>query len=78
MAVTIAHLEPPIYIQNTRNKQSFNTHAYTIDIVPLVLQNYYFAELIFEYKWKTRQTVQSRKRKAEMHEGNKSKSLPTR
>ena len=78
MAVTNDHIRLPITIQNGRNKQTFDTYAYTIDIVPLVLQDYYFAGLIFEYKWKTRQTVQSIKRKAEMHEGNKSKSLPTR
>jgi len=53
------------------------THAINIDIVPLVLKESYFEGHIFEYKWKTRQKAQSRKRKAEMCNGIKGESPPT-
>ena len=73
MAVTNDNIGPPIIIQNRRNKQSFDTYAFTIDIVPLVLKKTYFAGHTFEYKWKinkTKQKAQRRKRKAEMCKGN--------
>ena len=49
------------------------THAFTVDIVPLVLKKTYFAGHTFEYKWKinkTKQKAQTRKSKAEMRKGN--------
>ena len=71
-------IRPPIKIQNRRNKQTYNTYAFIIDIVSLVLEESCFAEQIFEYKWKTRQKVQLRKRKAELRNGIKGDSPPTR
>ena len=65
MAVTNEIIRPPIIIQNTRNKQSFDTYAFTIDIVPLVLEKTCFAGHTFEYKWKTKPKAQSGKRKAD-------------
>ena len=38
MAVTNDNIRPPIIIQNRRNKHTFDTYAYTIDLVPLVLE----------------------------------------
>jgi hypothetical protein len=49
------------------------THAFTIDIVPLVLEKTCFARHTFKYKWKinkTKQKAQSKKRNAEMRKGN--------
>jgi hypothetical protein len=43
------HIRPPNKIQNRRNKQTYDTYAFSIDIVPLVLQDYYFVGLILEY-----------------------------
>ena len=53
LAVINDQFRPPNKVQNGRNKQSFDTYAFTIDIVPLVLQDYYFVGLISEYsgKW---------------------------
>ena len=73
LAVTNDNIRPPIIIQNRRNKQSFDTYAFTIDIVPLVLEKTCFVGHIVEYKWKiskTKQKVQSRKRNAEMLKRN--------
>ena len=58
MAVTNDNIGPPINIQNRRNKQSFDTYAFTIDIVPLVLEKTCFAGHTFEYKWKINKTKQ--------------------
>ena len=52
----------PIIVQNRRKKQYFDTYAFTIDIVPLVLEKTCFAGHTFEYKWKTKQKAQTRKR----------------
>ena len=41
------------------------THAFTIDIVPLVLEESCFAGHIFEYKRKIRQKAQLKKRKVD-------------
>ena len=71
--VTNDNIRSPIIIQNRRNKQSFDTYALTIDIVPLVLEKTCFVGHTFEYKWtinKTKQKAQSRNRNAEMHKGN--------
>ena len=39
LAVLNDHIRPLINIQNRRNKQTFDTYAFTIDIVPLVLED---------------------------------------
>jgi hypothetical protein len=38
--VTVAHLEPPIIVQNRRNKQSFNTYAYTLTVLHFFRRKY--------------------------------------
>ena len=53
LAVIINQIRPPIIVQNRRNKQSFDIYAFTIDIVPLVLEKTCFAGHTFKYKWKT-------------------------
>ena len=47
--VTNDQIRLPNKVQNRRNKQIYDTYAFTIDIVPLVLQDFYFAGLILEY-----------------------------
>ena len=61
LAVTKDNIRMPIIVQNRRNKQYFDTYAFTIDIVPLVLEKTCFAGHTFEYKWKTKQKAQSGK-----------------
>ena len=56
LVVTNDNIRPPIIIQNKRNKQSFDTYAFTIDIVPLVLEKTCFAGHTFKYKWKINKT----------------------
>ena len=70
LAVLNDHIRPPINIQNRRNKQTFGTYTFTINLVPLVLEETCFAGHTFEYKWKTKQKAQSRKCNAEMRKGN--------
>ena len=73
LAVTNDNIQPPIIIQNRRNKQTFDTYAFTIDTVPLVLEKTWFAGHTFKYKWKinkTKQIVQKRKHNVEMRTGN--------
>ena len=50
MAVTNDQIRPPIKVQNRKNKQSFDTYTFTIDIVSLVLEKTCFAGVILEYK----------------------------
>ena len=67
MAVTNDQIQPPNNAQNRRIKQTFDTYAYTIDLVPLVLEKTCFVGHTFEYKWKinkTKQKAQSKKQKA--------------
>ena len=64
MAVTNDQIRPPITIQNNRNKQSFDTYAFTVNIVLLVLQDYYFTGLILEYKGIIVKVRHTSKRKA--------------
>jgi hypothetical protein len=71
LAVHSKQIRPPIIIQNGRNKQTFDTYAFTIDLVPLVLEEICFAAHTFEYKWKNRQKAQFGKRNAEMRKGIK-------
>ena len=71
--VTNNRIGPPNKVQNRRIKQTFDTYAYTIDIVPLVLEKTCFSGIIFKYKWKinkTKQKAQSRKHNVEMCKGN--------
>ena len=65
MAVTIDQIRPPIKVQNKRNKQSFDAYAFTIDLVPLVLEKSCFAGQVFEYKWKISKRHKTRKRNAD-------------
>ena len=69
LAVLNNEFRPPIAIQNGRNKQTFDTYAFNIDIVPLVLEEICFAGHTFEYKWKTKQKAQFGKHNAEMRNG---------
>jgi hypothetical protein len=59
------NIRPAITIQNGRNKQTSSTYAFTIDLVPLVLEETWFSRQTFEYNWKTMYKVRSRKRKIE-------------
>jgi hypothetical protein len=70
LAVINDQIRPLIKVHNGRNKQTFNIYAYTFDIVPLVLEETCFTGHTFEYKWKTKQKAQSRKRNAEMRKEN--------
>ena len=50
LAVLNDQIRPPNNIQNGRNKQTFGTYAFTINLVPLVLEETCFAGHTFEYK----------------------------
>jgi hypothetical protein len=39
-------------VQNRRNRHTFDTYVFTIDLVPLVFEKIYFLGHKFEYKWK--------------------------
>ena len=64
LAVTNDQFRPPINIQNGRNKQPFDTYAFTINIVPLVLEKTCFVGQEFEYKWKINEMRNQAKRNA--------------
>ena len=64
MAVTNDQIRPPIIVQNRRNKHTFDTYAYTIDVVPLVLEKTCFVGHTFKYKWKISKRRKTRKRNA--------------
>jgi hypothetical protein len=68
--VTNDQFRPPINIQNKRNKQSSDIYAFTINLVPLVLEKTSFVGHTFEYKCKTKQKVQFEKRNAKMRKRN--------
>ena len=53
------------------------THAFTIDIVPLVLEDTCFAGHTFEYKWKTRQKEQFKKCNADPISTKRKRAHPT-
>ena len=76
LVVTNDNIRPPIIIQNRRNKQSFDTYAFTIDIVLLVLHDYYFAGLILEYNGIRVEIRHQRKRNADHKLRNKAKAHP--
>jgi hypothetical protein len=72
LAITIDQIRPPIIVQNRRNKHTFNTYAFTIDLFPLVFEKTCFAGHIFGIKWKTnkiKQKTQSITRISEMCKG---------
>jgi hypothetical protein len=77
LAVLNGHIRPPNKIQNRRNKQTYDTYAFTIDIVPLVLQDYYFAGLILEYNGIIVKMRHQRKRYADPTPKNKKTTHPT-
>jgi hypothetical protein len=52
--------------KNRRNKQTYDTYAFTIDIVLLVLQDYYFAGFILEYNGIIVEMRHQRKRNANL------------
>ena len=56
LAVTNDQIWQPIIFQNRRNKQTYDTYAFTFDLVPLVLEKTCFVGHIFEYKWKINKT----------------------
>ena len=56
----------------------FDTYAFTIDLVPRVLEKSCFVGQVFEYKWKTKQKGANRKRKIEMRNEKKWRSPPSR
>ena len=77
LAVTIDQIRPPNEVQNRRNKQSFDTYAFIIDIVPFVLEKTCFTEHTFEYKWKIIKRRNQAKRKADPMPRNEKTSHPT-
>jgi hypothetical protein len=77
LAVTNNQIRPPIIVQNRRNKHTFDTYAFTINIVPLVLQDYYFARLILEYNGIIVKIHLQRKRNADHTPRNQAKTHPT-
>ena len=77
LAVTNIQIRPPIIVQNRRNKQSFDTYAFTIDLVPLVLEKTCFAGHILKYKWKTKQKAQTESIKLKFANERNGESPPT-
>ena len=73
LAVLNDQIRPPITIQSGSNKQIFGTYAFTINLVPFVLEETCFAGHTFEYRWKTKQNAQSRKRNADPTSKNQAK-----
>ena len=49
LTVTNDNIRPPIIIQNWRNKQTFDTYAYTTDLVPLVLEKNVLQDIYMKY-----------------------------
>ena len=73
LVVTNDNIRPPIIVQNRRNKHTFDTYAFTIDLVPLVFEKTCFVGHTIETKWKTnknKQKAQSRRHNAEMRKGD--------
>ena len=77
LAVTNDQIRLPNKVQNRRNKQSFDTYAFTINIVLLVLQDYYFAGLILEYNGIIVEIHHQRKRNADHTPRSQAKAHPT-
>ena len=75
MVVLIDKIQSPTMIQKGGNYIFLHTYTFTIDIVPLVLENYYFTGLIVEYKGIIVKMRLQTKRKAESAQRNK--EMPT-
>jgi hypothetical protein len=75
LEVTIDQIRPPIKVQNRRIEQTFDTYAYIINLVPLVLEKTCFAGHTLECKWKINKRCSTRKRKVEKHKGAKQKPI---
>jgi hypothetical protein len=58
LAVINDQIQPPIVIQNKRNRHVFDTYAFNIDLGPLVLEKSCFLGHIFKCKWKTYRKAQ--------------------
>jgi hypothetical protein len=71
-------IRPLNKIQNERNKQTYDTYAFTIDTVTLVLQDYYFTGPILEYNGIIVKKAQYGKRKVKLRNGIKGESPPIR
>ena len=69
VGVLIDKIQPPTMIQKGGNYMFLHTYTFTIDIVPLVLENYYFAGLIIEYKGNIVKICLWTKRKADLVHG---------
>ena len=52
-----------------------HTYTFTIDIVSLVLENYYFAGLIVEYKRIIVKMLHQTKHNADLHKGNRRRPI---
>ena len=76
LAVTNDKIRPSNKVQNRRNKQSFDTYVFTIDLVPLVLEKSCFAGQVFEYKWKISKRRKTGKRNADSTTRNQAKAQP--
>ena len=75
--VSIDQIRPPIKLQNGRNKQTFDTYAYTIDLVPLILEKTCFAGHIHEIHGNYGQSAQTRKRKVDSIKPQQAKAHST-
>jgi hypothetical protein len=76
LAVLNDQIRPLINIQNRRNKQTFDTYAFTIDIFPHVLETWCFAGHKHKIHGKYGQNAQSRKRNADPTTKNQVKAHP--
>jgi hypothetical protein len=77
LVVTNDQIRLPIIVQNRRNRHAFDTYAFTIDLVPLILEKSCSAGHIFEYKWKTYQKAQIEGVKQKYAKENKKRGPPT-
>ena len=59
LAVVIDHFTPPTLIQNRRNKQSFDTCAFIIDLVPIVFEKICFADHKSGNRWKLKEKMKA-------------------
>ena len=71
-------IQPPTMIQKGGNYIFLHTCTFTIDIVTLVLENYYFLGLIIEYKGIIVKIRLWTKRKADSVHGIKEEGPPIR
>jgi hypothetical protein len=76
LAVLNDHIRPSINIQNRRNKHTFDTYAFTIDIFPHVLEIQYFVGLIHEIHGNMIKKAQLGKHKANLAQRNQAKAHP--